>query len=216
MTVIRVRHHVNPLADKYQEPVAVPDWRSIYPDPQRPLHVDIGCAKGVFLLQMAELEPEWNFLGLEIRRPLVLQAQYRQCQAGLTNLHVMFANANVSFRTLITQGEGCPPLQRVSIQFPDPWFKLRHHKRRVLQPQLVEDLAALLPLGGEVVVQSDVEAVALDMVSRLASVHAFSQDPPDWLEASPFPAQTDRERVTLSQGLPVYRARFVKTRGVAP
>ncbi|MEB3314337.1 MAG: tRNA (guanosine(46)-N7)-methyltransferase TrmB [Cyanobacteriota bacterium] len=216
MTVVRVRHHVNPLAEKYQEPVTVPDWRSIYPDPDRPLHVDIGCAKGVFLLQMAELEPAWNFLGLEIRRPLVLQAQHRQRQAGLTNLHVMFANANVSFRTLITQGEGCPPLQRVSIQFPDPWFKLRHHKRRVLQPQLVADLAAVLPVGGEVIIQSDVEAVALDMVDRLASAVVFCQDPPGWLDRSPFPAQTDRERVTLAQGLPVYRARFVKTASVDP
>lgn len=216
MAVIRVRHHVNPLAEKYQEPVTVPDWRSIYAHPQHPLHVDIGCAKGIFLLQMAELQPEWNFLGLEIRRPLVLQAQHRQRQAGLTNLHVMFANANISFRSLISHGEGCPPLQRVSIQFPDPWFKLRHHKRRVLQPQLVADLAAVLPVGGDVVIQSDVEAVALDMVDRLTTGVAFSQDPPGWLDRSLFPAQTDRERVTLAQGLPVYRARFVKVASVDP
>ncbi|XGB43478.1 MAG: tRNA (guanosine(46)-N7)-methyltransferase TrmB [Nodosilinea sp. LVE1205-7] len=206
-----MRQHVNPLGEKYQRPVVLPSWETVYRHPHQPLHVDIGCGKGLFLLEMATLYPDWNFLGLEIRQPLVKQSQ-RRCQAaGLTNLHFIFCNANLAFRSLMASWPSPQPLRRVSIQFPDPWFKYRHHKRRVLQPALVQDLAEFLPPAGEVVIQSDVEAVARQMRDRLAAFAGFTQSPPDWLPESPFPAQTDRERVTLEQGLMIYRASFIRS-----
>jgi len=209
VAVVRVRQHVNPLSDRYQIPVPPPDWAAVFADPSRPLHVDLGCGKGLFLMAMAPLVPEWNFLGLEIRKPLVEQAQ-RRIQEGPTNLHLMYSNVNVSFRDLMTSLPAPCPLRRVSVQFPDPWFKKRHQKRRVLQPEFVATLADVLPPGGEVVVQSDVEPVAVDMVARLGEHPAFVADAEGWLPTSPFPAQTDRERVTLEQGKPVYRARFMR------
>ncbi|MGF1567976.1 MAG: tRNA (guanosine(46)-N7)-methyltransferase TrmB [Nodosilinea sp.] len=208
MAVVRVRQHVNPLSEKYQAPVELPAWEALYARPQRPLHIDMGCGKGVFLLQMARLQPEWNFLGLEIRRPVVEQAQKRQREAGLTNLHLMFCNVNISFRQLIASWGDANPLRQVSIQFPDPWFKLRHQKRRVLQPELVADLAEFLPPGGRVVIQSDVAAVAVEMAERLGEHPSFCRQGVGWWAESPFPAQTDRERVTLEKGLPVYRTVF--------
>ncbi|MBU6228277.1 MAG: tRNA (guanosine(46)-N7)-methyltransferase TrmB [Cyanobacteria bacterium REEB459] len=211
MAIIRVRQHVNPLGEKYQRPVQPPPWAAIYGELHQPLHVDIGCGKGIFLLQMAALYPNWNFLGLEIRQPLVDQALGRGPRAGLTNLHFLFCNANLAFRSLMASWPSPQPLRRVSIQFPDPWFKQRHHKRRVLQPALVEDLATFLPAGGEVVIQSDVEAVARHMRDRLVEFPGFTPSSPGWLAESPFPAQTDRERVTLEQGLTVYRARFIRS-----
>lgn len=209
MAVVRVRQHVNPLSDRYQIPVSPPDWATVFADPSRPLHVDLGCGKGLFLMAMAPLVPEWNFLGLEIRKPLVEQAQ-RRIQDGPSNLYLMYSNVNVSFRDLIASLPTPCPLRRVSVQFPDPWFKKRHQKRRVLQPAFVATLADLLPPGGEVVVQSDVEPVAIDMVARLSEHPAFVAEASAWLPTSPFPAQTDRERVTLEQGKPVYRARFIR------
>ncbi|MEB3288738.1 MAG: tRNA (guanosine(46)-N7)-methyltransferase TrmB [Leptolyngbya sp.] len=210
MAVVRVRQHVNPLSEKYQIPIALPDWNQVFAQPQRPLHIDIGSAKGVFAMEMARLQPEWNFLGLEIRKPLVEQAQRHKEELGLTNLHLMFCNANLSFRPLMESWGEANPLQQISIQFPDPWFKKRHQKRRVLQPALVNDLAHFLPVGGRVVIQSDVEDLALDMVERLGEHPHLARTAPDWLPESPFPAQTDRERVTLAQGLPVYRAVFTR------
>ncbi|HIK46670.1 MAG TPA: tRNA (guanosine(46)-N7)-methyltransferase TrmB [Leptolyngbyaceae cyanobacterium M65_K2018_010] len=210
MAVVRVRQHVNPLSERYQAPVARPAWEQVYRRPHQPLHLDMGCGKGIFLLQMAQLQPEWNFLGLEIRQPVVEQAQKRQQADGLENLHFLFGNVNISFRSLMESWGDRNPLQQVSIQFPDPWFKKRHQKRRVLQPALVNDLAEFLPTGGRVVIQSDVESVAWEMVQRLASQGQFQRQGQGWLAASPFPAQTDRERVTLAQGLPVYRAIFVR------
>jgi tRNA (guanine-N7-)-methyltransferase len=206
----RVRQHVNPLSSKYQVSVKSPDWATVYAAPKQPLHLDLGCGKGLFVEHMAQLKPDWNFLGLEIRKPVVNQAQLRVQPLELANLHIMFCNVNISFRALMESWGPTSPLQQVSIQFPDPWFKKRHQKRRVLQPQLVNDLAHCLPPGGRVVLQSDVEAVALEMCDRMAEHSCFIRTSPQWLPISPFPTQTDRERVTLEKGLPVFRAIFVR------
>ncbi|MBE7380943.1 MAG: tRNA (guanosine(46)-N7)-methyltransferase TrmB [Leptolyngbya sp. SIO1E4] len=209
MAVVRVRQHVNPLSRKYQTTIAGPDWETIFSHPRQPLHIDIGCAKGYFLKQMAALHPTWNFLGLEIRAPLVDYALQQRDKAGIENLHFLFCNANTSLAEVL---ESLPAetLQQVSIQFPDPWFKKRHQKRRVVQPELVQCLADFLPLEGRVILQSDVDVVAQEMCDRFAEHDAFHRTQADWLSESPFPTQTDREQLTLEKGLPVYRAIFRK------
>lgn len=207
---MRVREHVNPLSQKYQVAITPPDWISIYADLNRPLHLDIGCGRGRFLLQMAQEQPGWNFLGLEIREPLVDQANSVGADQGCTNLYYLFCNANNSLRSLLASlPEGV--LQRVSIQFPDPWFKRRHQKRRVVQPELVTDLAEFLSQDGEVFLQSDVNDVAVAMRDRFDQHPAFSRHASDWLAMNPLPVATERELSTLAYGDPVYRALFIKT-----
>ncbi len=88
MAKVRVRQHVNPLSHKYRHPIAPPDWNQVYQDMTQPLHLDIGCARGKFLLQMAQVEPEINFLGIEIRQPLVIEANQERERLGLSNLSV--------------------------------------------------------------------------------------------------------------------------------
>jgi tRNA (guanine-N7-)-methyltransferase len=211
LSPVRVRQHVNPLSSKYQTPVNPPDWQKIYADPTKPLHLDIGCAKGRFLLKMATVEPNWNYLGLEIREPLVEEANESKGQAQLENLHYLFCNANNSLNPILSS---LPAgiLQRVTIQFPDPWFKNRHAKRRVVQPEMLEVLANYLVSGGVVFVQSDVEAIAVEMRDRLSSSPAFQrQGGDDWLDTNPLPVPTEREISTLSRGEPVYRALFIRS-----
>ncbi|HEY9597390.1 MAG TPA: tRNA (guanosine(46)-N7)-methyltransferase TrmB, partial [Cyanophyceae cyanobacterium] len=152
MPKVRVRQHVNPLSKKYQTPISPPDWEKVYVQPIQPLHLDIGCAKGEFLLKMARLEPNWNFLGLEIREPLVERANAIVSDVGLCNLYYLFANVNNSLTPLLASFP-CGTLQRVTIQFPDPWFKKRQAKRRVVQSELVNTLASYLAVGGMVFLQ---------------------------------------------------------------
>jgi tRNA (guanine-N7-)-methyltransferase len=206
-----VRQHVNPLSDKYQQLVSFPDWSKLYVDLTQPLHLDIGCARGRFLLAMAQQQPEWNFFGLEIREPLVEQANLVRDELGLTNLHYCFCNANFSLRSLL---ESLPSdvLQRVTIQFPDPWFKKRHQKRRVVQPELVAVLADFLTPGGVIFLQSDVEAVAIAMFNCFQENPAFTRAG-TWLTENPLPIPTERELFTLNQSMPVYRAQFVLNPG---
>lgn len=209
----RVRQHVNPLSSKYSTPAIAPDWSAVFSNPQQPLHLDIGCAKGDFVREMAQEVPDWNFLGLEIRKPLVERALMRHEKAveegAFRNLHFIFGNANNSLKSVLADYPR--QLQRVSIQFPDPWFKKRHQKRRVVQPELVETLAALMPVGGWVWLQSDIEAVCVEMCDRFDENSSFTREGNDWLAMSPFPAKTDRERVGIEKGLPVYRAKYLRT-----
>lgn len=210
MAFVRVRQHVNPLSKKYQTPVNPPQWDKVYAQTQ-PLHLDIGCGRGRFLLSMATLEPSWNFLGLEIREALVQEANNWRNELDLTNLHYLFCNVSNSLPSIL----GSIPfeIQRVSIQFPDPWFKHRHNKRRVVQPELVAQLAKYMSVGGIVFLQSDVEVVAVEMCSRFASHPAFHRQGDLWLTENPLPVPTEREKSTLSRGEPVYRASFVKVSG---
>ncbi len=209
MSVVRVRQHVNPLSSKFQTALAPPDWGQIFDNLQRPLHLDIGCARGRFLQQFSPLAPDWNFLGIEIRQPLVDAANQWRDEAELKNLHFLFCNINTSLEPLL---HSLPPgrLQRVSIQFPDPWFKKRHQKRRVVQPELVQQLAAGMPKGAVVFLQSDVEGVAREMRDRFAEHPHFQSQSPTWLAESPLPVPTEREIATQNRGEPVYRILFTR------
>ena len=105
----------------------------LFEPPEQPIHLDIGCARGRCLLGLAEQQPSWNHLGVEIRRPLVQSAD-RDAQASEHgNVRVLFCNANISLEGWMG-ALSTDRLQRVSIQFPDPWFKRRHRKRRVQPP----------------------------------------------------------------------------------
>jgi tRNA (guanine-N7-)-methyltransferase len=210
LAVVRVRQHVNPLSQKYQEPIAPPDWEKVYADITRPFHLDIGCGRGYFLLEMAQQQPDWNFLGLEIREPLVQQANEWQSELGLTNLHYIFCNVNQALPQLFASMPAMQ-LQCITIQFPDPWFKKRHQKRRVVQPEMIEVLAKQLVPSGTVFLQSDVEAVAIEMSDRVQAHPAFIKGHCErWLSTNPFPVSTERERSTLDRGGQVYRTLFIR------
>lgn len=207
---IRIRQHVNPLDRKFQQPIALPDWQEIYPQSHHPLHFDIGCARGRFLLEMAQQHPERNFLGIEIRKQLVISAHEARDELGLTNLHYLFGNMNSSAEMLL---KSLPKdvLQIISVQFPDPWFKNRHHKRRVVQPELVSILVDYLAAGGQIFLQSDIEEVAVEMRDRFAAdSRLIPQHIDTWLELNPLAVPTERELQVQEKNLPVYRVLFRK------
>ncbi len=205
MSRIKVRQHVNPLSIIYKQPIDPPDWSVIYQDPNAPIHLDIGCAWGGFLLKLAQHDRAWNYLGIEIREALSIHANAKRDELGLTNLHYVFGNINTSLATVLASLP-VGKLQRISIQYPDPCFKIRHAKRRIVQPELVDDIARYLPSGGEVFLQSDLEWVAQEMCDLFAANPAFSRTQPDWIEPNPLGIPTEREVSTLNRGLPVHRA----------
>ncbi|GAB4526471.1 MAG: tRNA (guanosine(46)-N7)-methyltransferase TrmB [Pleurocapsa sp.] len=207
----RIRQHVNPLSRKFQQPIEIPDWYQIYAQCDHPIHLDIGCARGKFLLEMAQLQPDINFLGIEIRQSLVIAANQTRDELGLTNLHYLFGNMNSSAAKLLTS---LPAdfLSTITIQFPDPWFKKKHHKRRVVQQELVDLLVDYLIPGGTIFLQSDIEEVALEMRDRFTDNSLLiQQHDTTWLSTNPFPVATERELYVLADNLPVYRVLFKKS-----
>ena len=206
---IRIRQHVNPLESKFQQPIPIPVWQEVYARCDRPIHLDIGCARGKFLLDMAQQYPETNFLGIEIRKPLVEYANRTKDELGLTNLHYLFGNINSSAKSLLSSLPE-DSLETISVQFPDPWFKKKHHKRRVIQPELVTILVDYLTPKGRIFLQSDIEEVAIQMRDRFATDERLTQQHSTWLNSNPLAVPTERELYVLEQNLPVYRALFVK------
>lgn len=204
MARVRVHQHVNPLAPFYRQAPKPIDIESVFADPEKPLLLDIGCARGRFLLRMAEAEPKWNYLGVEIREPLVTEANGLAAEAGLTNLHYTFCNAMLWLDRLL---ESIPPgiLQAVTIQFPDPWFKKKHAKRRMVNKEMVEAIANHLAPGGRIFVQTDIEPLAEEMFAFFRADVRFAESS---IDKNPFPVKTEREKAVEDKLLPVYRSRW--------
>lgn len=213
-----VRQHVNPLSRFYQLPLALPQPEQLFAAGGLPLHLDIGSARGRFLRAMAEATPGRNHLGVEIRRPLVAAAEADRIAAGLTNLHYLFCNANISLEAWL-QELPAGLLDLVTIQFPDPWFKKKHHKRRVLQPCLLHALAAALVPGRQLFLQSDVPELIEPMVALVEASGCFDRPPGDarpWRTDNPLAVPTEREQLVLSQRLPVYRVLYARNHSAVP
>jgi tRNA (guanine-N7-)-methyltransferase len=205
----RVRQHVNPLSITHLTPISLPNWSEIYLREIQPLHLDLGCAKGRFILKMAQLYPEINFLGIEIRESLVKEAILVRDSLGLTNLHYLSGNINYVPNILLSslpKGR----LKWITVQFPDPWFKHKHLKRRMLQPKLVESLVEYLIPGGVFFIQSDIQEVAIEMKRYLQQNPALKLTSDHWIENNPFPVPTEREIGVLNKGEPIYRAYFLR------
>jgi len=212
----KVRQHVNPLSAKYREPVVLQaDWKQAFKDPLLPLILDIGCAKGNWVLECGQLSSVNNFLGLEIRRPVVELALHRKVKRQADNVHFIACNANVDLVRICT--EYSSSIDAVTIQFPDPHFKNTHKKRRVVTAELVNSIASILPVGSTLFVQSDVFDVCEAMVKIIDASPYFEPSAGcssalDKLESNPNPFEvtTEREMVTLSKGLPVYRMHYIR------
>ena len=213
-----MRQHVNPLSRFFQLPLQLPQPDLLFNRPEQPIHLDIGCARGRCVLGLAEQAPDWNHLGVEIRRPLVTAADRDALTSEHDNVRILFCNANISLEGWMAALPS-DRLQRVSIQFPDPWFKRRHRKRRVLQPALVLAIAGALQPGRELFLQSDVLDVIEPMVALTELSGWFDRPAEDgrpWRETNPLPVPTERERYVLDQDLPVYRVLYRRNQNPAP
>jgi len=209
MPRVRVHQHVNPLSPFYrQEPEPIQICR-VFADATLPLHLDIGSARGRFLLKMAEIEPGWNFLGVEIREPLVNEANRIAAEENLPNLHYAFANAMLWLDTLLSEMP-YGILRTVTIQFPDPWFKKKHTKRRMVNEEFVAAIAAKLAVEGKVFVQTDIELLANEMFELFFRNRQLQERP---INKNPFPVKTERETAVEDRNLPIYRAMWQKPGG---
>lgn len=129
-----------------------------------PCTLEIGFGNGDNLLARATAEPERNFLGVEVHRPGVGHLLLGAAQAQLSNLRVIVHDA-----VPVVQRLAAGALEEVQVLFPDPWPKKRHHKRRLLQPAFIAQLATALRPGGRLHVVTDwqpyAEQIAADLMA---------------------------------------------------
>lgn len=203
---VRVHQHVNPLAPYFRftpNPIVLSD---IFADETKPLFLDIGAARGRFILKMAEADASRNFLGLEIREALVDEANRLAKEKNLENLAYVFCNAMISIGKLF---EYVPPglIQTVTIQFPDPWFKKKHAKRRMVTPDLARDVVNILSSGGTLFIQTDVDFLSEEMFAVFREFPELEEIP---TAENPMPFKTEREESVEQRDLPVFRTSFIK------
>jgi tRNA (guanine-N7-)-methyltransferase len=204
MPRIRVHQHVNPLAPYFRFTPKPIEIDTVFAKPDLPFHLDIGSARGKFLLEMAESNPQTNFLGVEIREPLVVEANQIKNEIGLKNLHYEFINATHSLDIFL---EKIPPIETITIQFPDPWFKKKHAKRRMVDLRLAKTVAENLSDIGRIFIQSDVEFLASEMFAFFRQIECLQEIS---IDENPFAVKTEREKAVEARQLPIYRKMFVK------
>lgn len=140
-----------------------------------PLILEIGFGMGDSLLTQAIQEPERNFLGIEVHKPGVGRLMNEVKKAGVSNLKIMCEDAV----EVLTDALPSRSLEGVQIYFPDPWHKKRHHKRRIIQPDLIKFLANRVRIGGFCHLATDWEPYAtwiLESFSRHPAWQNISND----------------------------------------
>ena len=215
----KFRQHVNPLSDAYQTPISLTEqWmEEAFEKPSQKIVVDVGCAKGTWILQNAEANRDINYLGLEIRRPVVEYCIQRAKRWKLRNAHFLATNANIDLPNILSDllKRGLS-IDMLTFHHPDPHFKKKHKKRRVVTDGLVETIASIVPSGFRIYLQSDIEDVCQGMTDTFlenAEYKPAQGYDATCLEdnASPHSVMTEREVATLKKGLPVFRMMVEKT-----
>ena len=157
-----MRQHVNPLSKNFDQIERLPSLFEMFDDSKLPLHLDIGSAAGEFLFDLAISNTNWNYLGIEIRERLVRTAKLKVREREIKNLYFLFGSANKILNQFhskfITKN-----LKSISFNFPDPWFKKRHYKRRVIQPELINILSNSMESGSQIFIKTDVKDLFIYM-----------------------------------------------------
>jgi tRNA (guanine-N7-)-methyltransferase len=181
------------------------DWRAVFGN-DHPVEVEVGCGKGLFLTTAAAARPDVNFLGVEIVRKYQLVTATRLARRGLSNARVACADARPLLRGWVAAGS----LQAVHVYFPDPWWKKRHHKRRVFTDEFAADCARALRPGGVLSVATDVEDYARLVREVVAARTPLVPLPPPEPHAPAHDLDylTNFERKFRQQGKTIYRMRW--------
>ena len=208
-----MRQHVNPLSKVFNEIEPIPPLRDIFNDLFKPLHIDIGCGSGDFLIELANNNKNWNYMGLEIREKLVNKSKTKLKDETIDNLFFAYGNAEY----LIEDCVGKFPsdhVSSVSFNFPDPWFKKKHHKRRIIQPQLVHNISELMANGGYISIKTDVEELFGYMDMTISNSKSFTnyiyKDSEILHSYNPLNIKTNRENYAIRKKIKIYEKLYKK------
>lgn len=203
----RVRQHVNPLKSDLLEIADVPRIEAA----GRAIEVELGAAEAHFLIDRALADRDTLFVGVEIRRDLIEVANAGFVQAGVANARSVFANMSVDMPRLFSAGS----VRRFFLNFPDPWFKSRQHKRRVIGPALIAEIGRALAPGGELYVMTDIFTLALEAMAALETSELFesARGPWSFAQDNPYGAKSRRERQCEGEGARVWRLLYRRVAG---
>ncbi|MZH45512.1 MAG: tRNA (guanosine(46)-N7)-methyltransferase TrmB [Nitrospinae bacterium] len=135
-----------------------PDWQGQFGN-DHPVKLEIGFGMGDFLIEMAKREPQNNFVGVDFSPDCIRNLLSRVNELHLKNIRVIYGDVREKIPSLFHDGE----LSTVYINFPDPWPRKRHFKRRLVKPALVKLVAQKLAPEGCVHLATDSEPYAREI-----------------------------------------------------
>ena len=196
------------LSEHYYEIKALPekwDIQTLFSS-ENPLEIELGSGKGLFLNRTAAENPARNFIGLEIRKKYAMYSAIRLERVGITNA-VMFQGDGLLFCNKYIP---TATVHAVHVYFPDPWWKQKHHKRRVLNVGFMGDVVRILQPGGKLHFWTDVRAYfdsTLELISQfdeLIGPHDVQEQQAEF----DMDYRTHFERRTRKHNETVYRSEF--------
>ena len=129
------------------------NWKKIFGN-ENPLHVELGTGKGDFICAMAEKNPQINFVGLEMEAEVVLKAARKIDEKNLPNVKIIVFNVN-QIEEIFAENE----IDRLYINFCDPWPKKKHAKRRLTYITFLQKYKKILKPAGEIHFKTDNRAL---------------------------------------------------------
>lgn len=124
-------------------------WKEIFGN-SNPVHIEVGTGKGQFVTGMAKQNPHINYIGIEMYESVIITALDRLIEADLPNLKLLDVDG-AELMNYFEKGE----VERVYLNFSDPWPKTRHAKRRLTHKTFLYLYESLMPDGGEVHFKTD-------------------------------------------------------------
>jgi tRNA (guanine-N7-)-methyltransferase len=183
-------------------------WREAFAKEQ-PVHLDLGCGKGVFLAGMALGNPKINYIGVDIKSEVLAlskrNAERSFAAAGRPVENLLIFSFDISLLDLVfSPGDF---VSRIYLNFPNPWPKERHKKRRLTHPRQLGAYRTFLADGGDILFKSDDQALYRDTLVYFNEagfcVEAASEDFRRDFPGGPAPI-SEHEEMFSAAGLPIY------------
>lgn len=182
-----------------------PDWRALVGARAAALELEIGSGHGGYALAFARAHPERVLVAVEQRKKYAAELEARARARGHDNLVVICADGRLLAPRLFAAGS----LAAIHVHFPDPWWKRRHGRRRLLDDGMSQLLLGLLRPGGLLDFRTDVEAYAAEAAPRLEAVGFANEAGPGRFAHRPEgEIPSTREKRYLATGQPVWRLRL--------
>lgn len=201
------------FSDRDEAPIAIdlhPDWAASHGPAARDLELEIGSGHGGYALAFGARHPDRVLVAVEQRRKFAADLEDRARQRRLGNLVVLNGDARLLAPRLFAEGS----LAAVHVHFPDPWWKRRHVRRRLVDDGMSTLLLRLLRPGGLLDFRTDVEEYARGAVVRLEEAgFENAAGPGRFADRDEGEIPSTREKRYLATGQPVWRLKMVRPGG---
>ena len=182
-------------------------WEEVFGQ-ARPLRIEVGVGNSPFLIEVAGKEPDYNYLGLEYSHKRVMKFLKKVEVAGFKNIRMLHLNSDLLFSDYIAPAG----IEHLFVNFPDPWPKRRHGKKRFIAGERLAAAAKLLAPGGGFSLRTDARDYALEARENLEANEDLENRFPgsEWAPEPLYPFETPYEIKFKAQGLRIYYFEYRK------